>query len=211
MIIKLSRTISQMRIWNHLIIISFILFFTNTIFSQTPTETDKNGKLPQGSYISINPFSLSAFIPSVLTKEYLPYIYNLESGVSLASGNYFKQLHLEGRVVLGSPSALIFCPQLHAGIRYFPFTNKEKVVIPLGFGIFIRSWDTYYTHSKIHFYNLAPHPNISYLVKVNKFFIDFRIGWDFAVATWSNLEHSSPKADFTKFPPIGSINIVYSF
>jgi hypothetical protein len=200
-----------MKIWNYRIITLFILFFPNIVLSQESGETEKYVKLPQGTYISINPLSLSAFIPSVPTKEILPYIYNLESGLSVASGYYFEQLHLEGRVVLGSPSALIFCPQLHAGMRYFPFKNKGKIVMPIGFGFFIRSWDTYYTHSHLHYINLAPHPNINYLVKVHKFFFDFRIGWDFAVATWSNLNHSSPKADFTGFPPTGSINIGYSF
>jgi hypothetical protein len=200
-----------MKAWKFYIIISFILFFPKIMSSQAPSETEKYAKLPQGTYISINPLSLSAFIPSVPTKEILPYIYNLESGLSVASGYYFKQLHLEGRLVLGSPSALIFCPQLHAGIRYFPFLNKDKNVIPFGFGFFLRSWDTYYTHSHQHFINLAPHPNINYLIKFNKFFFDFRVGWDFMVATWSNLNHSSAKIDYTGFPPTGSINIGYNF
>ncbi len=201
-----------MKIKHHLIILSFILFFPNILFGQPSGETEKHAKLPQGYYISINPLSLFAFVPSVATKEYLlPYLYNLESGLSIAGGYYFNQLQLEGRVVLGSPSTLIYSPQLHAGIRYFPFTNWESKLSTFGFGFFIRSWDLYYKHSKLHFINVAPHLNISYLIKRNKFFYDFRIGWDFAVATWSNLEYSSFKADFTRFPPTFSINIGYNF
>ncbi len=200
-----------MRIRKYYTTLSFILFFPNILFSQALSEPEKYSKLPQGTYISINPLSLTAFIPSVPTKEILPYVYNLESGLSVASGYYFKQLHLEGRLVLGSPSALIFCPQLLAGIRYFPFKNKDKDVIPFGFGFFIRSWDTYYTHSHLHYFNLAPHPTINYLLKFNKLFLDFSVGWDFMVVTWSNLNYSSVKTDMTGFPPTGSINIGYNF
>lgn len=194
------------------ILLAFIFFLPNVLICQPLGEVERNGTLPHGYYISINPLSLFAFIPSVGTKEYLlPYLYNLESGLSIAGGHYFNQLQLEGRVVLGSPSTLIFSPQLHAGICYFPFTKKDNTVIPFGFGFFIRLWDLYYKHSELHFINVAPHLNLSYLIKRDKFFYDFRVGWDFAVATWSNLEHSSPKADFTGFPPTFSINIGYNF
>ena len=199
----------QIRIYLGLLI--FILFLPDIIYSQPTGEAENRGKLPQGYYISINPIALAAFIPSEVTKDFgLPFLHNLESGVSLAGGYYFSQLQLEGRVVLGSPSSLIFCPQLHAGIRAFPFRNKENNVIPLGFGFFIRSWDTYYTHSELQYLNVSPQLNVGYLIKRKKFFYDFRIGLQFAVATWSNLEYSTPMADFIGIPS-ASINIGYNF
>jgi hypothetical protein len=172
---------------------------------------DPSPTLPSGAYLSMNPLALSAFIPSTFTREVLPYASNLESGLSLAGGYFFEGSQLEGRVVLGSPSALIFNPQLHAGFRYFPFTGSGNRVIPLGIGLFLRGWDTYYTHSGIHFFNLSPHLNIGYVLRMQKIFLDLRIGWDAAILTWSNLEYSSPRATFSAFPPTFSMNIGFDF
>jgi hypothetical protein len=173
-------------------------------------DTRATASLPQGAYLSINPLSLLAFVPSTLTKEILPYAHGLESGLSLAGGYYFSRIQLEGRVVAGSPSALIFCPQLHAGVRWFPFM-KDGDTLPVGLGVFVRGWDTYYTHSGIHFFNTAPQLQLAYVHNRNRLFFDFRIGWDFAVLTWSNLKHSTPDLAFSGFPPAASINIGYSF
>lgn len=168
-------------------------------------------KLPTGAYISLNPISLTAFIPSTFTKEVLPFAHNLESGISFAGGYYFNRLQLEGRLVLGSPSALIYSPQIHTGFRYFPISKKDGKILPLGFGLFIRVFDTYYTHSGIHFMNFSPQPQVGYVIRVNHFFYDFRIGWDVLVFTTSNLEYSSPKIAFSHFPPALSLNIGYLF
>ena len=182
-----------------------------SLSGQAAADHEITARTLNGPYISINPISLTAFIPSVVTNEYVPYAHNLESGVSLASGYFFNRIQLEGRVVIGSPSALIFCPQLHTGFFCFPFLNKERERIPFGIGFFVRSWDTYYTHSKIHFFNLSPHPGISYVVRKGDLFLDFRAGWDFAVFTWSSLEHSDPTFAFTNFPPTFSLNAGYFF
>jgi hypothetical protein len=200
-----------MKYSNILAIISLAVCLQASLSGQAAADHEMTVKTLRGPYISINPISLTAFIPSVVTNEYLPYAQNLESGVSLASGYFFNRFQLEGRVVIGTPSALIFCPQLHAGFFYFPFLNRERKVIPIGIGFFVRSWDTYYTHSNIHFLNLSPHPGINYVVRKGDLFFDFRAGWDFAVFTWSNLEHSNPTFAFTRFPPTFSLNIGYFF
>jgi hypothetical protein len=173
-------------------------------------QSRKTACLPQGAYLSINPLSLLAFVPSVPTKEILPYAHGLESGLSLAGGYYFRRIQLEGRVVAGSPAALIFCPQLHAGVRWFPFVREDRS-LPVGVGVFIRGWDSYYTHSGIHFFNTAPQLQLAYVYKRNRLFFDFRIGWDLAVLTWSNLEHSTADLNYSGVPPAVSINIGYSF
>jgi hypothetical protein len=181
------------------------------LFGQQESPHAGKNKLPAGAYVSINPISLSGLIPSTLTKEVLPYAHNLESGISLAGGYYFSHIQLEGRLVAGSPAALIFCPQIHTGLRYFPLRNKERERIPLGFGLFIRTFDTYYTHSGVHFLNFSIQPQFGYIIQARKFFFDLRIGWDLLVFTSSNLEYSSPKLAFSRFPPACSLNIGYVF
>jgi hypothetical protein len=181
------------------------------LFGQQGEQLSGRRALPAGAYISVNPISLTSFIPSTVTKEILPFTHGLESGVSLAGGYYFDRLQLEGRLVMGSPSALIFCPQIHAGFRYFPISKKDGEHFPLGFGLFIRAFDTYYTHSGIHFLNFSPQPQIGYVIKTHKFFYDLRIGWDLLVFTSSNLEYSSSKIAYSRFPPTFSFNIGYNF
>jgi len=176
--------------------------------AQVPEEDAPAAKLPEGAYISLNPLSLGAFVPSTFTKEVLPYLHNLESGVSVAGGTYLPRTQLEGRLVLGSPSALIFCPQLHAGVRFFPLVIGGRT-FPLGVGLFLRVWDTWYTHSGVHFLNLSPQPNIGYVVKMNRFFLDFRFGWVPIVLTGSTLDHSRPALSFTGTIPELSVNIGY--
>jgi hypothetical protein len=194
------------------ILIILCCFFPESgLLGQQKNSSVATEKLPAGAYISLNPVSLPAFIPSTFTKEVLPFAHNLESGISFAGGYYFSRLQLEGRLVLGSPSALIFCPQIHTGLRYFPLSKKNGEILPLGFGLFIRAFDTYYTHSGIHFMNFSPQPQIGYVIRVNHFFYDFRIGWDVLVCTFSNLKYSSPRIAFSHFPPAVSINIGYVF
>jgi len=165
-----------MKIRYYIFLSVILLLYHPGIRGQTSNSFNESRKLPAGTYISINPISLSAFIPTVATKEVFPYIHNLESGLSLASGYYYNRSQLEGRIVAGSPSALIFCPQIQLGYRYFPLKSKNEEILPLGFGLSIRAFDAYYTHSGIHFFNLSPQPQLEYVVRSHHFFFDFRLG-----------------------------------
>jgi hypothetical protein len=130
----------------------------------------------------------------------------------MAFGYFFDRWQVEGRLVLGSPAALVFCPQLHLGARYFPFIGADTTFLRgTGFGAFLRIWDFYYTHSNIHFFNVSLQPSFGYVWYGNPVFLDLRTGWDFAVFTWSNLEHSRSKLAWTGFPPGLSLNLCHDF
>jgi hypothetical protein len=191
-------------------VLTVLLLLAATAAPKLPALEE--GILPQGLYVGINLLSPLSFVDSTFTKEVLPYAHGLESGFSVSIGYYIDQWQVEGRLVLGSPSDLVFCPQLHLGGRYFPFAEMDCGFLQsTAFGAFFRLWDFYYLHSKLHFFNISFQPSFGYVVYGDPYFLDVRTNWDCALLTWSSLANSQPRLAVSGFPPVMSFNLGSEF
>lgn len=147
-------------------------------------------------YLGVNPLAIpAAFQLQEDVKRYIPVVTGLEYGFNAVSGYFLKPNHLlETRLALGNIHQIAFVGQLHAGTNYFFFKRKSY-----GFygGGFLKFWDYYNRHTKIHFYNIAPYLAIGFWKEIKQsVLVDVRLNQTIAVHSWSSLDNSASGTDW---------------
>ncbi|MGZ5134976.1 MAG: hypothetical protein ACXWCG_07495, partial [Flavitalea sp.] len=70
-------------------------------------------------YVGVNPIAPFTSIRSEATSQYLPFLSNLETGVSLFVGKIWnKNYNVETRLSFGSPNSSYNLLQVHSGFNY---------------------------------------------------------------------------------------------
>ncbi len=196
--------------------ILWLLIFTLLFVKSYSQEEQKKAK---SFFIGCNPVAILTEIPNQFTNLYLPLASNVETGVAVNGGLYFKRQTFETRLVYGYPNKLYRLLQFHAGTNYY-FNAKQKQKIHGWFaGVFSKFYLLNNREIKINYNSFIPYLTAGYEFCFRDAIIQLRVNQTVYAITWSDLENTKVHSDlhFTVYKgispiiPFINVNVGYRF
>jgi len=200
-------------------VISLVLIFLLINSEKSYAQSTPQSKV---FYLGTNPVALPLGLPlKDELKRFLPIASGNEYGSTIVGGYFLKpNQSIETRISLSNIHQIAFVGQIHLGYNRF-LKNNTDLENGKGwyFSAYLKYWDFYNRHTKIHFHNICPYISLGHNWELNRFIFDFRLNQTLAVASWSSLENTrgntawmlSPWPEFIRVLPTMSFTFAYKF
>lgn len=196
--------------------IFWCLVFTCLLMKSYSQEEQRRAK---SFFIGCNPVAILTEIPNQFTNLYLPLASNLETGIAVNCGLYFKRQTFETRFVYGYPNKLFSLFQFHAGINYYFNAKQNKETGGWFAGVFSKLYLLNNRKTNTNYNSIIPYITAGYEFHFYSIFIQLRINQTLYAVTWSDLENTSVHSNphFTVYNgiapviPFVNVNIGYNF
>ena len=168
-------------------------------------------------YVGMNPLAPFTCIRNEATSQYLPFLSNLETGISFFVGKIWNNnYNVETRLSFGSPKSSYNLLQIHSGFNYL-FSSK-KSLYPYA-GVFAKLYSLHEMDTKIDYVSAVGYICIGNRFKWRGYFLDLRLNQNIYAVRWSNLPGTKATSGFhpsiykwkSSYIPYAGINIGYMF
>lgn len=168
-------------------------------------------------YVGINPVAPFTGIRKEATSQYLPYLGNQETGISLFVGKIWnKNYNVETRISFGSPNTSYNLFQVHGGFNYL--LNTKKTMGPYA-GLFVKLYSLHDMDSKTDYVSAIGYICLGNRFTWKRYFLDFRLNQNIYAISWSSLPDTQASSGFhtsiykwsSPYIPYAGIHIGYIF
>jgi hypothetical protein len=202
----------HIQVYRGLLLCLILIGLTGTF--QTRIFAQESGRYDAGWYIGTNPVAIPlAFSIKPESKRFLPIIAGNEYGANLAATCFYRpDRSIEARLSLSNVHQIAFVGQFHLGSNFF-FQKNNISAGKKGwyFGAYLKYWDFYNRVTHTHFNNICPYISAGYMKAHHRLLFDFRLNQTLAVYSWSDMEYTTPGADWMLSPWPGFIPVLPTF